>query len=95
MAYNGLDLGDQHKHLDEDTFEVVLEEGDILYHPAGIWHQVSCLTDDSISINFSIRQVRIADLVTNAQRMMMLSVKEMRQGVRLDLMNDMKKYQDI
>jgi ribosomal protein L16 Arg81 hydroxylase len=22
----------------EDVYEVSLEEGDILYHPAGIWH---------------------------------------------------------
>ena len=50
---------------DSDIYEVQLDEGDILYHPAGIWHQVECVTDESISINFSLRQLRVADLIAN------------------------------
>jgi ribosomal protein L16 Arg81 hydroxylase len=72
MTYHGLDMGNQHKIINQDFYEVTLDEGDILYHPAGIWHQVECKSEESISINFSIRQIRIADLVSNAQRMLML-----------------------
>lgn len=58
--------------------EVVLNEGDILYHPAGIWHSVEA-TEDSISINFSLRHVRLADIVTNAVQMILLSDQTMRE----------------
>jgi ribosomal protein L16 Arg81 hydroxylase len=34
---------------------VELHAGDILYHPAGIWHAVESTSDDSFSINFSLR----------------------------------------
>lgn len=66
LAFNQVNMNSEYKQLNEDTFEVVLKEGDILYHPAGIWHQVECMTDDSISINFSLRSLKIADLVANA-----------------------------
>ena len=33
--------------------EIVLSAGDVLYHPAGIWHKVECI-EDSISINISL-----------------------------------------
>lgn len=49
--------------MEQNCVEVTLHEGDILYHPAGIWHAVSC-DDDSISINFSMRSMRLADFVT-------------------------------
>jgi hypothetical protein len=35
------------------THEVVLQPGDVMYHPAGIWHRVECL-EDSFSINVSL-----------------------------------------
>lgn len=43
-------------------YEVVLEPGDILYHPAGIWHRVECL-EDSIAINLSLMVTSYADLL--------------------------------
>jgi ribosomal protein L16 Arg81 hydroxylase len=56
------------KHLKENATVVTLEAGDILYHPAGIWHAVESTSDDSVSINFSLRQTRMADLLTNVIR---------------------------
>ena len=41
------------------------------------------MSDDSISINFSLRQIRVADLITNAQRMLLLSLDTSRYGVRI------------
>jgi ribosomal protein L16 Arg81 hydroxylase len=41
--------------------EVILNEGDIMYHPPGIWHQVEC-TEDSISLNISLTAVSYADI---------------------------------
>lgn len=37
----------------EPVFEVVLHPGDVLYHPAGMWHKVECL-EDSVAINISV-----------------------------------------
>ena len=48
-----------------------LNEGDILYHPAGIWHSVEAISD-SISINFSLRNVKVSDVITNALSMILL-----------------------
>ena len=40
----------------EDERSVVIElgPGDVLYHPAGIWHKVEATSDDCVSINFSL-----------------------------------------
>lgn len=40
---------------------IVLNPGDILYHPAGIWHRVNCL-EDSISINVSLTGASYAEI---------------------------------
>lgn len=50
--------------------QVVLNEGDILYHPAGIWHQVECTTD-SVSINVSLIASTYADVFTDALKTML------------------------
>ena len=52
-----------------------------MYHPAGIWHSVESASD-SISINFSMRQMRGADFIVNALRMHLLSDDKMRRGIR-------------
>jgi quercetin dioxygenase-like cupin family protein len=54
MAYNEIDISSQYtnEYLEKNCTEVILNEGDILYHPAGIWHSVKS-EEDSISINFS------------------------------------------
>lgn len=54
----------------EET-DVVLDEGDTLYHPAGIWHQVECL-EDSISINISLTAVSYADLFCSSLQQMLM-----------------------
>ena len=61
--------------------EVVLQEGDILYHPAGIWHAVEA-TEDSISINFSLRHVSKAQIVSNALMMLLQKDEKMREPIR-------------
>jgi hypothetical protein len=78
-----VDLGTRYSvdRIKQDATTIVLEEGDIMYHPAGIWHSVLSVTD-SVSINFSLRQLRMADLVTNALRMHMLRNESLRRGVR-------------
>lgn len=78
-----MDLGTRYSvdRIKQDATTIVLEEGDIMYHPAGIWHSVLSVTD-SVSINFSLRQLRMADLVTNALRMHMLRNESLRRGVR-------------
>lgn len=66
--------------MQKECTEVVLDEGDILYHPAGIWHSVLSLTD-SYSINFSLRQQRMADVLINAVNMHLLRDINLRRGV--------------
>ena len=57
---------------------MTLDEGDILYHPAGIWHSVEA-TEDSVSINFSLRHIRKCEVVTNALTMMLMKDQDMRE----------------
>lgn len=65
--FNKIDINGLYdkKELFESSTVIDLEEGDILYHPAGIWHSVECTSEESISINFSLRQVRWADFLSN------------------------------
>ena len=55
-CYNGVDIGTKYDktRLKKEATTVTLNEGDIMYHPAGIWHSVESVSD-SISINFSMR----------------------------------------
>ena len=84
-TYNGVDIGNRYdkKRLQAESTTVTLHEGDIMYHPAGIWHSVESVTD-SISINFSMRQLRGADLLVNALRMHLLKDPSLRSGIRFD-----------
>jgi len=45
----------------EGTQSILLEAGDVLYHPAGVWHRVECL-EDSVSINISLIATSYADV---------------------------------
>lgn len=51
----------------QDAEKVTLQAGDVLYHPAGIWHQVEC-TEGSVSINVSLTSATWADLFSDALR---------------------------
>jgi len=55
----------------EDAEEVTLSAGSMLYHPAGIWHHVECLTDNSVSINVSLSCATWADLVGDGIRQLL------------------------
>ena len=57
-------MSKQYLEINSSDFKVVtLNEGDILYHPAGVWHAVGC-EEDSISINFSMKALRMGEFVT-------------------------------
>ena len=43
----------------------MLHEGDVLYHPAGIWHSVYC-NEDSIAINMSMKAMRTAEFICHS-----------------------------
>ena len=58
--------------IEDESFSVTLNEGDFMYHPAGIWHAVKT-ESDSISINFSLKSITLADLVTDSLRHVMYS----------------------
>lgn len=66
-----------------------MNEGDILYHPAGIWHSVQAV-GDSISINFSLRHIRPAELVTNALTMLLLKEPSLRKPFHVTDLNSMR-----
>jgi quercetin dioxygenase-like cupin family protein len=51
------------EELDKNSTTITLKEGDILYHPAGVWHSVTS-TEDSISINFSMKAMRMGEFVS-------------------------------
>ena len=66
LAYNNVDMSKQYlnqEKLDNKCATITLNEGDILYHPAGVWHSVTS-TDDSISINFSMKALRMGEFVS-------------------------------
>ena len=50
-----------------DTDVVELGPGDVLYHPAGIWHRVEC-TEDSLSMNISLISTSWGDHLAEATR---------------------------
>lgn len=84
QCYNRVNIGAKYDkdRLWREATSITLNEGDIMYHPAGIWHSVESVSD-SISINFSMRQIRKADFIVNALRMHLLKDKNFRQGIRL------------
>jgi len=49
----------------EKEDSIILRAGDVLYHPAGIWHKVECLSD-SLAINVSLVGGSYAELACNA-----------------------------
>lgn len=51
--------------------QVVVEAGDLLYHPAGIWHQVEA-EEDSVSINISLHGQTWADHLASGFRQLLL-----------------------
>lgn len=69
----------------EDAEEVILNAGDVLYHPAGIWHAVECESDDAVSINFSLSHQNWADIIGSGVQQALwreLPLRERVEGVR-------------
>jgi len=62
----GIQMEYDNERLLKEAEVVELGPGDVLYHPAGIWHAVECL-ETGVAINFSITQVRMADLIANVR----------------------------
>lgn len=55
---------------DTDIDVIELQPGDVLYHPAGIWHRVEC-TADSISANISLVGTDWATMVADGIKQML------------------------
>jgi len=51
--------------IERNNQSVTLNEGDIMYHPAGIWHSVFS-DEDSIAINISLKNITMADLISDS-----------------------------
>ena len=71
----------------EDGDRVTLSAGDVLYHPAGVWHAVQC-DEDSVSINVSLVATTYADVVADAIRQRLWETQEGREGVTSAAAND-------
>ncbi|CAE7032958.1 yxbC [Symbiodinium natans] len=79
-----------------DAEEVELHEGAVLYHPAGIWHHVECLGEESISINVSLSFATWADLVGDAMHQLFWASATLRQPlVGLDRMDPARRRQEV
>ena len=61
---------------------IVLGPGDVLYHPAGVWHRVECL-EDSVAINVSLVGASLAELVGSAVTQMLCVDSRWRGPVRV------------
>ncbi|KAH8064404.1 hypothetical protein JL722_1273 [Aureococcus anophagefferens] len=48
--------------------EFVLEAGDVLYFPAGLYHEVESLDDDNVSLNVSLVAPSWAEVITSSLR---------------------------
>ena len=59
---------------------VVLEPGDVLYHPAGVWHQVEVL-EPGVSINISLMAMNYAQLTCQSLQQYLLRRSEWRECV--------------
>ena len=67
--------------VDDGCFEVILEPGSVLYVPAGYWHKVECLEEDSLSINVSLMGSTWADLIADSLRQRLLCHSEARSPI--------------
>jgi len=69
-AHGNRSSGDPRMNIrpDDDFFKkesvsVTLKEGDVLYHPPGIWHQVTSDSDETMAMNFSLDGARWCELI--------------------------------
>lgn len=70
----------------EETCEtIVLQPGDVLFHPAGMWHKVETLAADqnSLSINFSLFPLQWGEMMQECLQTMMLRMTHWRRPVMI------------
>ena len=77
MQLKALRLGNadfDHREVSDATateYSIEIGPGDVLYHPAGVWHKVECL-EDSIAINISLIASSYAEVfVSNLLQLLM------------------------
>lgn len=61
---------------------VIINPGDVLYHPAGVWHRVECL-QDSVAINVSLVGSSYAEIAASALQQLLWQDKRWRGPVIL------------
>lgn len=59
---------------------VELDPGDVMYHPAGVWHRVECL-EDSIAINISITAASYAEVFCSGLQQLLMQSSSWRSPV--------------
>ena len=64
--------------------EVILDAGDVLYFPAGVFHEVESLDDDNISLNVSLMAPTTAEVICSALRHWLLRTDTGRARVTTD-----------
>ena len=64
--------------------EVTLDAGDVLYFPAGVFHEVESLDDDNISLNVSLMAPTTAEVICSALRHKLLCTDAGRARVTSD-----------
>ena len=62
---------------DGGSCSVDLTPGDVLYHPAGVWHRVECL-EDSVAINVSLVGASLAEVVCSALQQLLWEDRALR-----------------
>ena len=77
------------KHLNAvgEIEEVLVRPGDVLYHPAGIWHKVEVI-EPGVSINVSLMASSYADVTCQALKHLLLKETEWRESVASNTATD-------
>lgn len=74
-------------HIEDNCISVQLDEGDILYHPAGIWHAVECI-EDSFTINLSLKNYTKADIISSSLKHLMNINPSLRENLTFESKED-------
>uniref|UniRef100_A0A7S3K6H7 JmjC domain-containing protein n=1 Tax=Euplotes crassus TaxID=5936 RepID=A0A7S3K6H7_EUPCR len=69
----------------QDTIRI--DAGDILYHPAGIWHSVECI-EDSFTINISLKNLNKADIIAHSLKHLLNQDPELRENMTFSSRED-------
>jgi quercetin dioxygenase-like cupin family protein len=68
--------------IEEKCESVVLQEGDVLYHPAGVWHKVEVVGEESsVSINLSFFPQTWGELIAESLTQSLLSMPSLRERI--------------